>query len=147
LSFELLAHAGRTVDYTGSIFQCDGVTPFILLSTDKLRLKVGHGNFGTPNIDLVSTVFAGTIVPTANGSYIEITSLGTPPASPPSTPAVAAKYHFRLAEGDLLLLDPGPNDIEVIHVDSASIIPPNADRQVNFGVLHVLREMAGVLGL
>lgn len=136
MSFEILAYQNRTTDFNGSLYASDGVTPIQLVSTDALRFKMGRRPGSTPTIDLRS----GS--PTANGSAITITGLGSASANPP-TPAT---YTVRLAQGDIDTLTPGPYDAELLFVNTIDTVPAVSTQPVSVGVVHVIPEMGGAVG-
>src|SRR5579864_5546382 len=100
MSFQIVAYRGRSTDYMGTLSQKDG-TPYVLQPADRLRLRIGRGT-DVLFLDLTSGV------PSFNGSFIAITSMGTqgPPAAP-------ASYMVRLTQGDLAEVDVGTYDAEV----------------------------------
>lgn len=123
--FELLTLEDRTRTYTGSLYAADGVTPFVLGSSDKLRVKIGK--FNTVLLDLVS----GTVL--SGGSTVHITSLGSSTA--------AATYTFTIAQSDATSLVRGAYAVEVLLVDGSDGLA----KTICLGILHVLTSMSGGL--
>lgn len=127
--FEILAYQNRTVDFSISLYESDGATGIALATADVVRVKIGRGD-GAPSLDLAS----GS--PTANGSTITIDSRLAPSA---------ATLH--LAQADLADLTIGPNEIEIIIVDTGETAPENALKRAQMGVLQVIGTMGGEAGL
>lgn len=122
MSFELLAYANRTTDFTVALFETDGTTPLVLGASDAVRCKIGRR--GAVVLDLRS----GT--PTANKSLVSIEH--TDPAS----------ATLRLAQADTAALA-GTYDAEVLVVDAAETQPANAVKAAQYGVLHVYPSQDG----
>ena len=117
MSFEVVSHAGRTVDFTVPLYEADGTTSVTLDTTDVVRVQVSRA--GTEVLGLNSTN------DTAHSSGITIDSRN--PAS----------CTVRFAQGDLSGLQ-GAYDVEVLVVDDSETAPTDAAKLAEMGVLHVI---------
>lgn len=122
MSFEIIAKANRTGDYTISLYESDGTTAIVLADTDAVRIKISRA--GTVALDIESTN------DTANSSGITIDT---------TDPAVCT---LRLAQGDLSGMQ-SAYDVEVLVVDDSETAPADAIKEAETGVLHVIPTAGG----
>jgi hypothetical protein len=134
-SFEIVAYQNRTIDFSASLYQADGVTGVVLVSGDVVRFKLSYGT-GLPLLDLSSDA------PNANGSGVTINDLGGETLGKPAVVTI------RLAQADLLsIVGPYTFDAEILVVDVTETDPLDAIKSVQLGIVHVLRTPAGAIGL
>jgi hypothetical protein len=127
-SIHIAAHRNRTGDYTFTLFESDGLTPFLLQQSDDVRIKIGRGE-AEPLLDLSSDD------PDPSGSLITFT---------PNQNLVG----LRLASGSTRPLEPGAYDLELVVVegDESGIDSP-APRHVQYAVLFLHPTPGGAVGL
>lgn len=127
-SIHIAAHRNRTGDYTFTLYESDGVTPFNLLITDDVRIKIGRGE-AEPLLDLSSDD------PDPNGSQVTFT---------PGQNLVG----LRLAAASTRPLEPGGYDLELLVVqgDESGIDSP-PPRHVQYAVLFLHPTPGGAVGL
>lgn len=130
MSFEVVAEAGRTVDFTVQIKEDDG-TYLQLAATDHVRCKIGRGT-GTPTLDLDS------VAATANGSVVTIDQRG-------DGSTTHCSVTVRLAQGDTSSLW-GAYTCEVAVIDDSETAPADAIKSAETGAVHFTRTMAGDVG-
>jgi hypothetical protein len=96
----LINHRGRrTRDYTITLYESDGTTPFLLASGDRVLVKIGR-NAQEPDLELDSSA------PTANGSKLTLT-------------VGSAVVQMRIAENDAGALLVGAYECEAVVVDKS----------------------------
>lgn len=122
MSFELVAAAGRTIDFDIQLFETDGTTEVTVASTDVVRVKIGRR--GTVTLDLDSAAAS------SNGSTVTI-SAGTNDVT------------LRLDQDDSSSLS-GPYDVEVNLVDDSD---SDKIKHFEFGTLSILGSQDGGTGL
>jgi hypothetical protein len=120
-------YAGRTRDYSISLYENDGTTVLQLAAGDVVRVKIGRGN-DVPDLDLDSAAAS------PNGSSVTVDNLTTVP-----------QVTLRLAQGDTddLL---GTYDVDVSVVDDSETTPADAIKHAEQGCLYVLPTQAGDVG-
>jgi len=130
MSFEVKAHANRTVDFT-VVLKTAGGDYLQLQASDVVRVKVGRA--GTVELDLDS------IAATPNGSVVTVDQLG-------DGSATHASATVRLAQGDLDGMQ-GTYDISIGVVDDSESAPADAFKCAEMGALSVIPTMNGDVGL
>lgn len=125
--------AGRTNDFTASIYKADG-EPCAISATDVVRFKLSRRHGGAPLLDVDS------VAATANGSLLTVTALGVDDVSP-------ATVLLRLAQGDTQGLAPGVYLGEFALVDDSETNPANAIKTFGRGQVHVHASASGDVGL
>lgn len=96
----LIQHRGkRTRDYTITLYESDGTTPFLIASGDRVLVKIGR-NSQEPDLELDSSAA------TANGSSLSIT-------------VGSAVVQMRIAENDAGALLTGAYECEAVVVDKS----------------------------
>jgi len=131
MAFEIVAEAGRTVDFTVTLKTASGGY-LQLQASDVVRCKIGRGA-STPDLDLDS------VAATADGSVVTVEELG-------DGSATHASATVRLAQGDTDDLF-GPYEAEVTVVDSSETDPADAIKTCEQGCVHFMRTMNGDVGL
>lgn len=126
MSFENIAYAGRTTDFTVLLYEDDGSTALVLANADVVRVKIGRA--GSVVLDLDSAA------DTANGSGVTVDNRS------------AAQVTVRLAQGDTSAMQ-GTYDVEVLVVDASETSPANAVKACEYGCMHILPSQSGDTGL
>ena len=129
MSFEIVLYRNRTRHFSAAIKDKDGAE-IVIAASDVLRLKVGRGT-AAPDLDIDSVGQQPS-----DGSIITIDDAG-----------VSGNYTIKFAQVDTNALTAGTYDAELIHVDDSETIPDDAAKIVEVGVIHVLDQMAGDIGL
>lgn len=132
MSFFVRFNKNRTSDDTVSLFEADGTTSVTLAATDVVRFKVYRRDQATPVLDLDSDAAS------PNGSSITIEELG------PSTTAFAT---IRVAQADLLALDPGIYSADISVVDDSETAPVDAIKAFEDGTVFISGTGGGDIGL
>jgi hypothetical protein len=125
-SFEVVVYGNRVKEFSGALYQADGLTGLVLSPSDVLLFKVG----AAPLLDVSSaSVLAG-------GSRVIIDYTGMTPttAEPYGRPAA---YRVRVAGADLAAAPEGTYDGEVILVDA------DGAKTMARGVVHVVGAPGG----
>ena len=130
MSFEIVAHAGRTEDFTVTI-KTPAEDYVQLAVTDIVRFKASRGE-ETPLLDLDQTA-------TANGSVVTVDERG-------DGSATHCSVRVRLAQGDTSGLL-GSYEAEVAVVDDSETAPADAIKTAEKGVVHFIGSGAGDVGL
>lgn len=132
MSFFVRFNKNRTSDDTVNLLEADGTTSVTLAATDVVRFKVYRRDQATPVLDLDSAAAS------SNGSSITVEELG------PSAPASAT---VRVAQADLLTLDPGVYRGEISIVDDSETAPADAIKHAEDGVVFISGTGGGDIGL
>jgi hypothetical protein len=134
-SFEINVYQNRTIDFSASLYEADGVTGVVLEDADVVRFKLSWGT-GAPLLDL------STDGPNANDSVVTVNDLGGSPEGAP------AKVTIRMAQADLQsVVWPGAFDAEISVVDATETAPFDAIKSVQLGIVHVLRTPGGLISI
>lgn len=123
MSFENIAYAGRTTDFTVLLYEDDGSTALVLANADVVRVKIGRA--GSVVLDLDSAA------DTANGSGVTVDNRS------------AAQVTVRLAQGDTSAMQ-GTYDVEVLVVDASD---SDLIKTCEYGCMHILPSQSGDTGL
>ena len=129
-TFEQEVYRNRTRDFEFKIYEADGTTGVAIQTTDVVRCKLGRLGGGTPDLDLRSGAA------TANGSTVTITQTTAP-----------ATGLVRMAQGDTNLLPVGAYRAELMLVDDSETAPADAVKVFSTGVIHVIDQLGGGVGL
>jgi len=75
--FEIVVDAGRTIDFTVSLYEDDGSTAVNFATGDVVRFKLSR-NHGTPilDVDSVAALSGGSLITATNGSNEVTVRLG-----------------------------------------------------------------------
>jgi len=130
MAFEVVAEAGRTVDFTVTLKTVSGGY-LVLAGTDVVRCKVGRGT-GAPDLDLDS------VAATANGSVVTVDEVG-------DGSTTYAQVTVRLAQGDTGSLF-GAYTAEVAVIDDSETAPADAIKTCEIGAIHFLATPGGDVG-
>ncbi len=132
MSFFVRFNKNRTSDDTVNLLETDGTTSLTLAATDVVRFKVYRRDQAIPLLDLDSAAAS------ANDSSITVDELG---------PSPTASVTVRVAQADLLEMDPGIYRGEISIVDDSETAPVNAIKLAKDGVVSVSGTGGGNIGL
>ena len=125
-SFVIEAAANRTKDWLVSLFEKDGVTPAVAQIDDAFRFKIA------PKSNPSAVLYDLDQSPTPAGSIVNIVSYNP------------LQLQVRLAQDDSETLA-GAYLGELVWIDSTTINPSNAARQVQMGALNVTASLGGAV--
>ncbi len=132
MSFFVKFNKNRTDDFVVRLVETDGTTSVTLAATDGVRFKVYRRDQATPVLDLDSDAASG------NGSSVTVDEEG---------PSPTASVTVRVAQADLLALDPGIYRADVSVADDSENAPANALKAFEDGVVFISGTGGGDIGL
>ena len=125
MSFQITVARGRSVDYSGVLYESDESTAVTPASGSKVRFKAGRRNGATPALDIDS------VAATANGSVMTLD-------------VDTGAYTLKIDQNDTRDLVPGVYEAEIALVDVGD---GNRIKTAEFGTLQILESLDGDLSI